>query len=110
MDMPGTTVEPMLVMGAALVELDPTQRLKWRRIMRLKAGNDWLPDDSPYHRMWMLRWVYHAPIGDLWHRDESLWLEILERTCDSGQVLVYNYIEQEYQGLRFTLASVNEMD
>ena len=60
-------------------------------------------------REWMLWWAYHAPIGDLWHREESLWLEVLDRT-PAGNVLLYNFLSQECEALRFTLADVNEMD
>ena len=75
-------------------------------MLRNKVGHRWLHGEPD--RELMIEWVQRAPIGELWHRDEDLWLEIIQRHAHG--VLLVNYIDQQYEGLRLTFGDLNAMD
>ena len=96
------------------MEISWLERPKWLKILARKAGTQWLCDDPD--RFLHMEWLTWAPIGEAKHAEEDLWMEIEERTGDSGQfVLICNYISQCYEAIRLTLSAkpsidVNELD
>ena len=75
--------------------------------MKQKVGAPWLESDPG--RRDMIEWAFVFNVGEMWHREEALWLIIDDRW--EARVLIY--FEMHYEALRFVFPSVidlNSMD
>ena len=102
---------PIVVHDVVYVNVEWIEKRQWRRILGRKAGTQWIPDDPD--RSLHMDWLRWAPLGEMKHAEEDLWIEIVDRV--GNEVLVANYILQCYQALRLSVASkptvdVNELD
>ena len=60
------------------------------KVFVLEQGQEWLRDDP--QKKDMLVWISGAPLGERFHRNEELWLILLDR--EGPYVLLANYEQQ----------------
>ena len=96
---------PPLPIDARVVRIPWLQRSRWKRYVKQKVGMPWLESDPD--RRYMIEWAFVFNVGEMWHRDEALWLIIDDRW--EAQVLIANYFERHYEALRFVFPTVIDL-